>query len=355
MKHGFEIVNVEDSSFVKRRARAALEHWLHLLPENRSALVLLKPNFNSNFDALTGNTTDLRILAAVIEFLQSHGYSNLVLGDGASGGFDRAGVSVIHRLKADKLAAHYDIKIIDFNKWPETIDVSLEDGLVVQVASIVADADFLINMPKLKTHVETGMSVCLKNLMGACVGIANKRKMHGSLAKNIIRLNEVVKPDLHIIDGLIAMEGNGPSRGRPVNYGKVIVGTNPFQLDYVCARLVRFPRERVKTIVEARKLGRISDQDVRHWEAIDLGNLEQELEPPNPNPLVAVAIDPRFQKHLIRIRYAPIVRDICSTDSMRSVLYKLGLSQERIREEDSDIQFSLDGDACEVCGKCEAY
>jgi len=104
----------------------------------------------------------------------------------------------------------------------------------VQVASIVADADFLINMPKLKTHVETGMSVCLKNLMGACVGIANKRKMHGSLAKNIIRLNEVVKPDLHIIDGLIAMEGNGPSRGRPVNYGKVIVGTNPFQLDYVC-------------------------------------------------------------------------------------------------------------------------
>jgi len=99
MKHGFEIVNVEDSSFVKRRARAALEHWLHLLPENRSALVLLKPNFNSNFDALTGNTTDLRILAAVIEFLQSHGYSNLVLGDGASGGFDRAGVSVIHRLR----------------------------------------------------------------------------------------------------------------------------------------------------------------------------------------------------------------------------------------------------------------
>jgi uncharacterized protein (DUF362 family)/ferredoxin len=355
MLRDFDILNVEEPALAKQKVKAALEHWLHLLPESHTSAVFIKPNFNSNFSALTGNTTDLRLLAAVVEFLQSRGYSNLTIGDGPSGGFDRAGVSAIKRLKVDKLAAHYGVKVVDLNNCQETIDVPLENGLVIQAARVVSEADFVINMPKLKTHVETGMSVCLKSLMGVCVGITNKRKMHTGLADNIVRLNEFIRSDMYVIDGLIAMEGNGPSRGTPVNFGKVIIGTNPFQLDYICARLVGFPRERVQTIVSAHRMGHITKQDVMAWEEASIEENGQYLEPPHPNPLVSIAIDPRFQKWLVRVRYAPVMRDICSTEAVRALFYKLGLSQDRIREKEPSVQFFLRKAACRECGKCEAY
>ena len=143
MQRDYDIVDIEMPSLVKESGKAALERWAGMLPEDRSARILLKPNFNSNFNALTGNTTDMRLLAAVIEFLQGKGYSNLVLGEGTSSGFVREGISVIHRLRADRLAAQYGVEIMDLNAWPQSVDVPLENGVVVQVADLLAESDFL--------------------------------------------------------------------------------------------------------------------------------------------------------------------------------------------------------------------
>jgi len=355
MKNKFDIVSFDKHSDVRKKVREALDEWSFLLPKRQDARILLKPNFNSNFNALTGNTTDMRLLAAVIEFLQEQGYSNLVIGEGTSSGFAREEISVIHRLRADRLAIHYDVEMVDMNSWPQSVDVPLENGVLVQVADLLKKADFVINMPKLKTHFEVGMSVCLKNLIGVCIGRTNKKKIHGSLAKNIIHLNEVIKPHLHIVDGLIAMEGNGPSRGTPVNYGKVIIGTNPFQLDHICARLIGFPREDVKTLVEARNMGYISDSEYIKWENISLDGYEQEFRRPKVTPWVAFVINPRFQKHLIKIRYAPVVNSVCSTKLVKNIFYLTGVSQERILAEESELRFEVDRELCDECGKCEEY
>ena len=351
----YEIINVEETSQVKDRVHNALEGWREILPENRSARILLKPNFNSNFNALTGNTTDMRVLAAIIEFLQAAGYSNIVIGEGTNSGFVREGISVIHRLKADQLADQYKVDIVDLNAWPQSVDVPLENEVLVQVADLLAEADFVINMPKLKTHYEVGMSVCLKSLIGACIGRENKKKIHGSLAKNIVHLNEVIKPHLHIVDGLIAMEGNGPSRGSPVNFGKVIIGTNPFMIDYLCARLIGFPRMEVKTLFEARRMGYISDIQVKEWESISLDGHVREFRKPYNTPWVAFVIDPRFQKHLIKIRYAPVINQICSTRFVKNIFYATGISQEQIRETEESLTFQLDQDLCDKCNKCVDY
>jgi len=355
MEYDFEIINVEEPSQAKSRTKDALEKWALLMPTDRSARILIKPNFNSNFNALTGNTTDMRLLAAVIEFLKMKGYSNIILADGPNSGFVREEISVIHRLKADKLAALYGIEIVDLNAWSQSTDVPLENGVIVKVADLLSKADFVINMPKLKTHYEVGMSVCLKNLIGVCIGRENKKKIHGSLAKNIIHLNEVIKPHLHIVDGLIAMEGNGPSRGTPLNYGKIIIGTNPFKLDYLCARLIGFPGDKVKTLVEARRMGHISDNQIDEWENISLNGNECEFKRPAVPPWVAFVINPHFQKYLIKIRYAPVIRNICSTEFVKNIFYFTGISQERIKEEESNLFFKLDINLCDKCNKCVDY
>ncbi|HUU41843.1 MAG TPA: DUF362 domain-containing protein, partial [Desulfatiglandales bacterium] len=342
MKNDFQIVEIAKPDLLNNKVKDALNDFSQLFPEDKSARILLKPNFNSNFNALTGNTTDFRLLAAVIEFLQERGYSNITIAEGTNSGFVREKVSVINRLKADRLAAHYGVEMIDLNTWSQSIDVPLENGVLVQVADLLAATDFVINMPKLKTHFEVGMSVCLKNLIGTCIGRENKKKIHGSLAKNIVHLNEVIKPKLHIVDGLIAMEGNGPSRGTPVNYGKIIIGTNPFQIDHICARLIGFPRGEVKTLVEAKNMNLITDNEYKLWESISLNKYVREFKRPELTPLVAFVIDPRFQKHLIRIRYAPVINTVCSTESVKSIFYALGISHERIRNKDAELSFKLD-------------
>lgn len=355
MHQDLTITTIEKPSTARVQIQETLASWSDILPASRSARILLKPNFNSNFNALTGNTTDLRLLAGVIEFLQHRGYSNITIGEGTNSGFVREGISVIHRLRADQLAAQYGINIVDLNACTETVKVPLQGGGSVEVASVLQTSDFVINMPKLKTHYEVGMSVCLKNLMGTCRGRENKKKIHQDLGYNIVRLNMAIKPHLHIVDGLIAMEGNGPSRGMPVNFGKIIVGTNPYQVDYICARLAGFPPDQVKPLAVAVRMGIISAVNRETWDQIPLGPVRRSLERPLVSPLVRFVINPRFQKHLIRIRYAPGIRTICSSNLIKDLFYRLGISQERIRSADANLTFTTESVECGTCAKCSEY
>ncbi|MCR4286414.1 MAG: DUF362 domain-containing protein, partial [Deltaproteobacteria bacterium] len=135
------------------------------LPASKGASILIKPNLNSNMNELTGNTTDLRVLAGTIEFLKDSGYYDITIGEGTSSGFYREGINVFSRLMVDRLAGRYGVKTLDFNH-AESTEINFENGVKANVARICLDADYFINMPKLKMHFETMMSVCLKNLIG---------------------------------------------------------------------------------------------------------------------------------------------------------------------------------------------
>jgi uncharacterized protein (DUF362 family) len=69
-----------------------LEHHKAILPIAQNALILLKPNLNSDMIGLTGNTTDLRIIASVVRGLQKRGYGNITVADGTSSGFLNADI-----------------------------------------------------------------------------------------------------------------------------------------------------------------------------------------------------------------------------------------------------------------------
>lgn len=75
-----------------------------MLPPDSGAKIVLKPNLTRNMSALTGNTTDLRILSGIITFLKDKGYSNITIGEGTNSGFYRNRIGVIARLKVDALA-----------------------------------------------------------------------------------------------------------------------------------------------------------------------------------------------------------------------------------------------------------
>src|SRR3972149_10322401 len=113
---------------IRRGLFDILKNYQDLFPASKTANIFLKPNLNSNMNALTGNTTDLRVIAAVIEFLMGNGYKNITIGDGTNSGFYRNDISVISRLVIDKLAKYYSVKVVDLN-YSEKKETALDDKI----------------------------------------------------------------------------------------------------------------------------------------------------------------------------------------------------------------------------------
>ncbi len=340
---------------MKDRLFLSLNAYKDILPLSKTARILIKPNLNANMNALTGNTTDLRLLAAVVEYLKTRGYKDITIGEGTNSGYYRNNISVIARLKVDALAEYYGVKVIDLN-YSEPVYIDFEDGIKAGVAREVVEADFMINMPKLKTHFEVGMSVCMKNLMGCLVGQENKKKTHLSLAANILNINKKIKPDLHIVDAVISMEGLGPTRGTPVKTGTIFIGTDPYLIDLICARFASFDYKKVRTLAEAEKRG-IIDADYHRF--VKEFKIEKVFcfAPPKAGPLAGFIHSPKRQKYFLAVRNTAFFTYLASTKWFGYLLFISGLRQDNFIEEEMEFDgLSFDINKCSNgCVKCREY
>jgi len=214
----------------------------NVVNQDKDSMILVKPNLNNDIPGILGGTTDLRILFDVLFFLKQNGFKNVIIGDGPNVGMFHSKIDVFCRLGITKIADNFGYEILDFNN-ADYKEINLL-GRRIRVARICLESDFFINLPKIKTHTEALLSICLKNMIGCLVGY-DKRKIHLNFFDSridffnrIIELNKILMPDLHIVDGLVIMEGDGPSAGTPRRLGLILGGNNPFVLDSVCSKLI---------------------------------------------------------------------------------------------------------------------
>jgi len=340
---------------VRKKISQTLANYAHLLPKSRNAKILLKPNLNSNMNALTGNTTDLRILVAVIDFLKKSGYKNIAVGDGTSSGFYRNKISVAKRLRIDKVVEKFNIEFIDLN-YETPLEIDFEDGVKANIAEICLKSDFFINIPKIKTHFETTMSVCLKNLIGCLVGLENKQKVHYNLYRNILHLNRKIKPDLHVVDSLIAMEGPGPSKGTPKKMDLIFVGVDPILIDLVCARIAGFDFREVHPLRVAEEQGLVTSRHLRYMSNPELSKYVERFRRPNVSTLVKFVNNQRWQKHFIKFRLAKGVNSIFNSKLAGKILNFSNLRQDVFIMKDDQIHSLVCNIVkCDHCGICSKY
>ena len=128
------------------------------------------------------------------------------------------------------------------------------------MAKAVQETDALINICKMKTHQLERMTGAVKNMYGCIQGL-HKAKGHTkysnaeSFARMLVDLNRFIQPRLYVMDGITAMEGNGPASGTPVHMGVMLVSTDPVALDSVCCGLMNLAPELVPTNVQGEKMG----------------------------------------------------------------------------------------------------
>ncbi|MBI4964248.1 MAG: DUF362 domain-containing protein [Desulfomonile tiedjei] len=131
----------------------------------------------------------------------------------------------------------------------------------IDLAREVFEFDSVINLPKLKTHTQMVLTLAVKNLFGTVIG-TDKASWHlragkdyDSFATVLVQIFEKVRPCLSLVDGILAMEGNGPNSGTPRPVGIIGASTDAVALDAVVTRLVGFPTEAVRTNLIGERLG----------------------------------------------------------------------------------------------------
>ncbi len=356
MGYQLSITKNPDLHTLKKNLDAFLEENSTLLPKSSQAKILLKPNFNSNMNALTGNTTDLRLIVSLVQALQRRGYKNIMIAEGTNSGFYRNQIDVASRLRVRALAEWLGVTFLDLN-YCQGSEITFANNKKAEIAKDCLEADLFINLPKLKMHHEVGISVCLKNMMGCLVGQENKKKAHHSLAQNIVYLDKYLKPRLHIVDGLIAMEGNGPSDGIPVKMDTIIAGTDPYLIDMVCAELVGMDYREVTYLKVAEESGLVSQEHRAILKKLDIGRFKRDLLKPDVPLTLKVVCNPHLQKYFQALRHAPGLYTLCNTKFAGNLFVKLGIRQEHFIEEEMDIKrIIFYKNKCQPnCSKCKDY
>lgn len=129
------------------------------------------------------------------------------------------------------------------------------------IAATALQVDGIINLPKFKAHRQATLTFAVKNLYG-CVPGKRKACRHFAsggdrdwFANMLVANAQILAPRLNLIDGIVAMEGQGPVRGTARDIGVIIAGADPVAVDTTCCQIVGFQPLSLCTQMAAKKLG----------------------------------------------------------------------------------------------------
>ncbi len=200
--------------------------------------VLLKVNLILSLPPESAAVTHPEFVRAVIRLLKPMGCTVWV-GDSTGGvisgraqtgrAFEVSGLA--------RMAEEEDAIVKNFDR-EGVMEVTEADGSPMYLAKPAFDADLIINLPKMKTHMMATYTGAVKNLFGCVPGLAKagyhqKGQSARAFGETLCEINKHIVPALHIMDGVMAMEGQGPTAGSPYPAGKILVSADPLALDAV--------------------------------------------------------------------------------------------------------------------------
>ena len=203
-------------------------------------VAVLKPNFVAGRSAETGATTSFALLKAVADEVRGCG-AEPVLYETPGTEFDREATYTI--LGVEQFCAENGIRIVRVDPeggeedWIELRPPGAKRLRRFRIPRFMQEACF-INLPVLKTHVVSTMTLSMKNPMGM-LPRPDRRAMHTlGIAQCIVDMNRGIKPDLTIVDGSVGQDGEGPLYGNKADLQALVAGHDSLAVDLACCRLV---------------------------------------------------------------------------------------------------------------------
>ncbi len=243
--------------------------------EVRGKRILLKPNFIETVRGARHICTQPEVIVAAVETFRRFGAARVVVGEGS--GHSRDTARVVEETGTAEALIECKTPFVDLN----------DDDLIVRpnaggfshfktltLPATVEQVDWVVSMPKMKTHHWVGVTLSMKNLFGLMPGIVYgwpKNVFHwAGIEPSILDINATVKPHLAIIDGIVGMEGDGPIMGTPKPVGVIVMGTDLVATDATAARIMGIdPRKVLYLRTAPHRLGTIrQERIVQRGEAV---------------------------------------------------------------------------------------
>ncbi len=211
--------------------------------------VVIKPNVCNAKNPHGMVITDFAIIEAVIKLVREKGCEPLVVES------DNIADRADKRVRESGLMAKLGEWGVSFlNLSSDECVLRKIAGTEIMIPKTMLEADYVLNLAKVKTCAHTVVTLGIKNLYG-CFQEAKKSRLHKKLDEVLPYLAKTIKTDMTIIDGLTCMEGNGPVVGNPKKLGVVIAGTDIVSVDCLCCRLMGFEPVDIRHIVNTARLG----------------------------------------------------------------------------------------------------
>jgi len=203
--------------------------------------VMLKPNLNG-----TEGITNIGLVESLIQLLQDFNVKEIIIAESTFGNQHITDMCFIKNGYTE-LAKKYGIKLINLNK-SEIVEVEIKKPLILnklKVAKEVFEVDSIINLPIMKVHYATAITLALKNLKGLLVGDEKRHFHEVGLDKAIVDLNNTIKPKLNIIDCISCMERMGPRGGDIVNLNLIMAGGDSAEVDYIGSLIMDYTLDEI--------------------------------------------------------------------------------------------------------------
>jgi Uncharacterized conserved protein len=227
------------------------------LPDVKGASVLLKPNILNISTPEQAVATRGELVASFARLLKAKGASRIVAGESP------AWQSADAAAQKSGIAAACEAEGIEWLDFSEAMEVECPGGRRVKrfnLASALKEADILVSLPKLKTHRLMRYTGAIKNLFGLVPGM-NKSGFHlrfpapEDFGAMLVDLAVAAKPAFALMDAVVAMEGEGPSNGRPVQTGLILASADVLALDWTAASLIGYDPAEIPYLVDAATRG----------------------------------------------------------------------------------------------------
>jgi uncharacterized protein (DUF362 family) len=233
----------------------------------REKRVFLKPNL-VEYEANTAINTHPHLVAAAAAAFLGAGAREVVVGEGP--GHRRDIEYLLAGTGLDDVLRDMRLRFVDLNH-DDVREVPLKSHYTklesIWLPTELLQSDFVVSMPKLKTHHWAGMTASMKNFFGTVPGAVYgwpKNLLHvRGIEQSIIDLVATIRPRLTIVDAIVGMEGDGPIMGRPREVGMLAMGADLVSVDATCARIIGLdPRKMPYLNVASRFLGNIDESRI---------------------------------------------------------------------------------------------
>lgn len=247
--------------------RAGLRELNVMEHEIRGKRILLKANLVEPHRGLEHINTHPLLLRGAIEAFRNLGALTVLVAEGS--GHCRDTYRILEQANLADVLHDGSIPFVDLNyqDWYSVPNRGSATKLATfSFPEILRQVDWIVSMPKMKTHHWAGVTLSMKNLFGVMPGMFYgwpKNVLHAAgIERCILDINTTLQTHFAIVDGIVGMEGDGPIMGTPKPAGVLVMGRNFPAVDATCCRVMGINPGKITYLSNADKLGPIREKQI---------------------------------------------------------------------------------------------